>query len=391
MPAVAGPDGARAAALARARAAEAAGAGARPAWCAAGVCEDASDLSVVDAAEFVVRWRRWRWGDGGQPDDRILGKLARPVERVGLMGGGRVGVGQGPVGVVVTRKMRSLRSSDRLPSVFERVPGEVLDMVLGYLGKRDMVAVGLCSGFLCRHVLQYIETDLRKADAPLAGTEIACTGTYLKDLPEPFERDELALGALNRDELYGGNMCLARQINWTAVSTFEEIGANQGLAVWLDVFRTFQGKKGRKNKGRYKNLDRILTNWNASLFPVRCPEGQSWVLRNLTTKEIVRLRRTGQDNAEVVVDDESIKWCRLDDVLLMRICWTMSMDTGLHVPMCGQGNPRTSIDVGQGEWAGHCFDVVMMELKSLQEIGWTDVTSKIATEAKMVRSAFPSA
>jgi hypothetical protein len=93
-----------------------------------------------------------------------------------------------------------------------------------------------------------------------------------------------------------------------------------------------------------------------------------WVLRDLTTREFVRCR-PGESPRGVrgYVDcgDGRVK-VRVDDVLLLRICWTT---------VRGEDD-REGLGIYRGKWAGHCFDIVPWEWLEREE-GWRDCMEEV--------------
>ena len=115
----------------------------------------------------------------------------------------------------------------RVPvSRLESLPAELLAMILSCLelSKDDIISLGMASEIWWSHTIQHIDKDYRRSPSvgPWAGTEIACTGSYLNKLPPSFNCDDLALnsvGILDRDI-----MCTARTTNWAALQNFTSPG-----------------------------------------------------------------------------------------------------------------------------------------------------------------------
>src|SRR5690242_16006111 len=80
---------------------------------------------------------------------------------------------------VITRE-----SVANILSRLESLPAELIAMILvdSSLERRDVISLGLASKTLWLHVLQHVEKDCWLTAAPMAGVEIACTGSYLDDL-----------------------------------------------------------------------------------------------------------------------------------------------------------------------------------------------------------------
>ena len=93
----------------------------------------------------------------------------------------------------------------------------------------------------------------------------------------------------------------------------------------------------------------------SKLFPNLTSKGQGWVLRNQTTKEYVHICASSEFKEDYVVDVSSTRRLRLDDVLIMRICWTTRL--GYEE----KEDVKKGLYLYRGKWAGHRFDIVMPE------------------------------
>ena len=258
-------------------------------------------------------------------------------------------------------------------SRLESLPTELLDIVFdsGLLEKTDVMALGLTSRRLWLHALRYVDKDCSRATAPLAGVEIAWTGTYLTDLPAPFEKDDLARSSEHNS--YGGNMPKARRVNWDAIETYQPISCDH-KARWEAALADHDMNAA----GIDAQIAADLTKDLSSTFPL-IPDSLSnawWVFRNLTTREYVRCHPGPSLDAETTAyidhpDAKSIQ-LRVDDILIMHICWTL---------VRGQAN-STARSILRGSWAGHCFDIVPFEqdITSVSD-GWKDCTDEIVEKA----------
>lgn len=74
------------------------------------------------------------------------------------------------------------------------------------LDRRDIVALGAASPVFYPHTVSYMEVNIRSAAAPWAGAELALTGTYLTDLPPPFEADGLAARSVTISKKYNDSL-----------------------------------------------------------------------------------------------------------------------------------------------------------------------------------------
>jgi hypothetical protein len=261
-------------------------------------------------------------------------------------------------------------------SSLECMPAELLKMVFDdeILEKQDITALGLCSQTLWQHMLERVESEYRKNAAPWADSEIACTGTYLEDLPESFDKDNMALDSVT---LKDGPVrrVMARRFNWAAWSEYERPKENQ-QDEWCSALLTHRITAAIPGSYWVKLEEDVSC---SKLFPNFTSKGSGWVLRNQTTKEYVRICASSERKEDYVASVSSARWLRLDDVLIMRICWTTRSG----------GEERADLEKGiylyRGKWAGHRFDIVMQEDSLAKTDGWKDITAEIVSEAQKLR------
>lgn len=287
----------------------------------------------------------------------------------------------------VTRSMILRRPATFKLSKLESLPSELLTLILEdpSLDREDVLALGLTSETLWAHVVHHVRQDCLRAATPLAGVEIACTGTYLVDLPDAFRKDDLF--RLSVPCQGQGYMVEARNINWEATRHYTSLRASPG-ALWTTAFDIASAATtGIPSSLSKKLFAELASNWlfagrgTFSSLALKAP----WVLRNLTTKEYVHCR-IGSTVKHGYVTHPDVQNLRVDDILLMRICWTRK-DHFSHNDSLEMRQPSH-----QGKWAGHCFDIVPLD-QLTGEIGeifsdpenkgseWKDCTDEIVKEA----------
>jgi len=97
------------------------------------------------------------------------------------------------------------------------------------------------------------------------------------------------------------------------------------------------------------------------------PQTESWILRNLTTAEIVQgdglfaaFHRSGRQ------DGLHLRYPGFGEAIMGRICWSRGASTA---------------PFNRGVWAGHRFEICTGKVHALNsDIGWKDVTSEIIDE-----------
>ena len=263
----------------------------------------------------------------------------------------------------------------------ERMPAELLSLIVGSdaLEKEDIISLGLSSSTLWQHAVRHVQHACYNAAASWANTPIACTGTYLTDLPPEFAKDypEPPKPNLSTTGRYGylDRMCWARKFNWAARSGYRQVHSpgseSQG---WTTTLRKHLATMKVSALIMYQMEQDIAYE---QLFASANPH--SWVLRNLTTHEFVRCQAPSAGEL-AHVDYPDSEWIRVDDVLIMRICWSIGDRRVLY--------KISPLEVSRrGPWAGHSFEIVALQQKEMElmvdgEESWKDVTVKIVKEAR---------
>ncbi|KAI9708357.1 MAG: hypothetical protein M1820_004061 [Bogoriella megaspora] len=259
------------------------------------------------------------------------------------------------------------------------MPTELIAMIMDYLSKKNIIALGLASIKLWDHVLYYIRsTALANDSAPWAGKEIACVGTLVTDLPKSFNKYGPHSEYLS--EYYSRpDMCPAKLFVAWASSFFSKPLPDRPGIKWL----------------------RSAHRWHTYTPPVQdiiraCDLGfrdrnLSWVLRNLDTYEYItccceaemsdydfkgRIRDFPQLNWRGFVKskDEIHRWLRIEDVVVARICSSEERD---HEP-----TPDAAKISMKGPWVGHRFDIVALGTQDFPNVeGWIDITTQIIDES----------
>ena len=256
-------------------------------------------------------------------------------------------------------------------SRLESLPAELLAMILSCpeLSKDDIICLGMASETLWSHTIQHIDKDYRRSPSigPWAGTEIACTRSYLTELPSSFNKDNLALNSVsitNRDR-----MNTARKINWAAMRCYTSGKDDDGE--WRAAFDNHTANQTYISKPRLAQMSEELLSVSSTLGSSKVDA--PWILRNLITKEFVRCLPTADSQGRRGhVDHPECKGLRLTDILTARIIWTQPFRSSFppQFDMCGR-------------WAGHTFDIVPLdENPSALGKAWVDVTDAIVKESQ---------
>ena len=245
-------------------------------------------------------------------------------------------------------------------SRLESFPAEILAMILSCpeLSKNDVISLGMASETLWSHTIHYIDKDYRHSPSvgPWAGSEIACIGSFLTGLPPSFKKYDLDLRCVV--------ICTTEMTSLGTLRHFTSPRKDDEQE-WRVAFNNHATNQTNIPKTRLAQMSKDLLFVASTIGS--SPADAPWILRNLTTKEFVRcLPRADSQGRRGYIDHPEIKGLRVDDVLMMRICWTIRWCT----PCSGQ-------------WAGHSFDIVALDGNS-SAIGeaWVDVTDAIVEEAR---------
>ena len=107
-------------------------------------------------------------------------------------------------------------------------------------------------------------------------------------------------------------------------------------------------------------------------------KGEKWALRNLSTKEYVRLTISDSPIKAVVAYVETAKlWLPLDIAILCRICWHVPYKHPIDTIPDRWVTPHNELQ--RGCWAGNRFDIVCNVGLALES--WKDETESIMMQA----------
>ena len=90
---------------------------------------------------------------------------------------------------------RHPKPQSRLESLLTELLDKIYDKA--QLRRKDALALGLASETLRLHLLRHIEKEVSTTKAQMAGVEIACTGSWIHDLPGPLEDHDWAIPSEN--------------------------------------------------------------------------------------------------------------------------------------------------------------------------------------------------
>jgi hypothetical protein len=240
---------------------------------------------------------------------------------------------------------------------------ELFDTIITYLmpSPNDLMAFSLTTSRLWILVIRHIHKQYLHLSAPWAGAKLALQGSYSADLPPPFLEPSVLHLIIPPNKRWRERRYVARRFFRVHENFDEPVGPNSLHRDYLKAMRKFKEESGI-SEARWGTMEAELG--YEELFP----KDRVWVLRNLTTREIVTTERRFRES---VPTSDSF---RLDELLLLKICWT-------SIPSEGD---RT-LGVGRGSWSGHAFEILCMEAHEREGGVWRDVTEEVEAEASEVR------
>jgi hypothetical protein len=242
-------------------------------------------------------------------------------------------------------------------------------MILSFLvlSPTDLLAFALTSERFWAIANRHIHQQYLRSCAPWAGAKLALQGSYSMDLPAPFKENGLSTSI--QGGKWGGNKCAARRFFWNC--DIETPVTSKDLERdYLEVMKSFKYGSGIPE-----------TRWEGMESELACdsffPHDRAWVLRNLTTKEIVTTEKVFTQpqswKSSWIPADHPMNF-KLEDMLLMRICWT-SIPSGVD----------EKLGVHRGVWAGHAFEILCKDEHEKEGGRWKDVTSEVEHDARRLR------
>lgn len=293
--------------------------------------------------------------------------------------------------------------SNTTPSSLERLPSELLSLIFTNeeLEHRDMAALGLSSTHLWLHFLSACQGKSNMG--ALSRTPFFCIGNYLTHFPKracelfPELKDE------KRPRQRPGlpiRYWTAAARRWLQGMTYDsESLLEEGvLNNWVSVLGSV--KDHGIGPATMQQLERSLCLATQEHGPGEV--GEKWFLRNLHTKEYVRLEATleqnpeSKDGKERGFDDDALQAdvaaqdqeaAPRPTVATVESAPWLSLDVGLvFMTMYFRKLYDDGTDFFKGQWNGHEFDILSAEQwKSFEHGEWADATERFKEVSKDVR------
>jgi hypothetical protein len=281
------------------------------------------------------------------------------------------------------RANRKIRTFPASSSSLLNLPTELQDEIISHLDIGTVFCLATCSQslfYLCR---TRILSLLKSQCGQLAGTSLICIGHYL-------ELDDFPPGMTWQSAMEPKMAALRKQLDddgedgrgslYDVADHFSVLAQPSGSfvtksmsAAQLSAFRISITKLPRTNQ---KDLNLLLDFDHRRFYP----NSPDWILRNLTTKEYVP--RSVVAFHENDTGPFAARGVGLGDALLTRICW--SSDPSCALRAAWSMDPavvQRAWDMTRGAWAGHRFDITLLDaVEGKEEHGWTDVSQSVVEE-----------
>ena len=265
-------------------------------------------------------------------------------------------------------------------TTFSTLPFEVYSLIFNNLDPVDITCVGIAMPCLWDVTQDAVLQRYRTMLGLWAGEQIICVDTdvAVDDYPAGLlsASEVAAILSGEKPEVWDDDPAWSKWDDWGGgTQPCHTLYALEGDGVWAmteaqAVYNQCamrcraSGHLGSKKQVDAKLLE-ICMNGSGLV-----PRGQSWILRNLTTKEFVT-------SAGIALDAEFIKGPVITGIgfghaILCRTCWSLnSSDDSLYG---GQ--------IHSGVWAGHRLDITTRERhdRRSKDEEWKDVSDEVAAE-----------
>lgn len=272
------------------------------------------------------------------------------------------------------------------PVTFSDLPTELHRHIFFQMESvRDIVTLGLVNRYFCDIAVEEVLIYIRGRQAPWAGQNIVCVGEYVEPNDYPpglFSKAELEALGEEKFEIYneGKEEYEVRSLRTLDDFTLPDVSRSPKVCDLGDKIRNLRGYFSHLREPEKAALNYILEELPDWLRQCRAwpKTDQSWILRNLTTREFVRAEAIALKPK--FIHGPNIDVLGFGEALLSRICWSSD----------GSCSMMDTTNICRGVWAGHCFDITTLashQEKTANGEEWTDASEEVAQEmAKIYES-----
>lgn len=255
---------------------------------------------------------------------------------------------------------------ERTRTCFPSLPLELLNLIFDNLEGNNKLSLSLCNHYFWSIGITHIQNYHMSSLANWAREKIVCVGSNINagDYPPGMFTDaevsefshkkeengqDFTLDSFARSEVVGGSQCPQATLSWQLLESKEYSHMSNAMKI----------------QARNLVVPEIEQFY---------PSDQPWVLRNFTTKELVYAKKIALKPE--YVHGPFIDVLGLCEVLMSRICWST------WTP----GEEQWLESVHRGVWAGHRFDITMIERheRVSRREEWKDVTEQVMKEIAVI-------
>lgn len=251
------------------------------------------------------------------------------------------------------------------------LPSELQSYIFEFLTLEETLTTGLTCKSLWNVAKFQITFHFPQYLGVWAGVPILCIGSWTASTEDSYpptvseeDKKELKEGLTMRElDIYNPEEYTPQPVN------LHKLAKTRYPYIW-DVNYSFPPilstlASELYQKYRYPNdIFRITSPKPASFYPT----DREWVLRNLTTREVVRSDAIALKPE--FVNGPFIRGIGFGEVILSRTCWSTNGDVAFDC----------SVGIHRGVWAGHMLDIVPAETISGDLETWRDVSGEVAAE-----------
>lgn len=277
---------------------------------------------------------------------------------------------------------------------FDHFANELMDMIFKYVSEdeSDTMALAFTCHAFWEMAFRHVRASYLESAAPWAGIRIVFLQNWTRIFPACLNDCKLGQSIM-RDSI---NVRLHVHDLFQKLDDLEYASdVKTQSQSWVSAARQHRQEAGIPQPLIDKMIQALSSK---SLFP----NDQTWLLRNLTTRELVSRiapsglsedfaerimtggsKNRGKEMKEDTTKEETAKatakatrTLRFEDVILMQTCWADKM---FEVHSSHLVEPR-------GPWAGHRFDIVTEDVHHAESsTGWRDVSAKMCRQLNKLK------
>ncbi|KAH8167975.1 hypothetical protein CIB48_g276 [Xylaria polymorpha] len=258
------------------------------------------------------------------------------------------------------------------------LPTELHRLIFSFIEDiEDVVSLSITNQYFLSIGLECLDDYYTSTFGRWAGTNVVCVGEDVKPNdypPDLFSKEELeVLRQTTTDIPYDwdypdeGPTCkepfTLEHFTYPSVCKIEKRKRRPSTLAHSLSARCIL--RGIHKDPAYRHIDPFYVE-NKTYFPV----DQQWILRNLTTKQIVYSDAIALSPDYISGPD--IGGLGFGEVVMSRICWSTSSSVSME----------DTTNISRGVWAGHCFDITTLSRHLAETRGeeWEDVSDEVASE-----------